>query len=127
MTLAPANSPDAPQPSGGYAQAVRLADFDELVFVSGQIPVDAEGVVPESFAAQCRLVWRNVEAQLRAAGMGLADVVKVTTFLGDRADAQENSAIRREVLAGLTPALTIIIAGIYDPAWLLEIEVVAAR
>jgi len=31
------------------------------------------------------------------------------------------------VLAGLTPALTIIIAGIYDPAWLLEIEVIAAR
>jgi len=27
----------------------------------------------------------------------------------------------------LTPALTIIIAGIYDPAWLLEIEVIAAR
>jgi 2-iminobutanoate/2-iminopropanoate deaminase len=36
-------------------------------------------------------------------------------------------AIRREVLAGLTQALTIIIAGIYDPAWLLEIEVIAAR
>jgi hypothetical protein len=40
---------------------------------------------------------------------------------------QENSAIRQEVLAGLTPALTIIIAGIYDPAWLLEIEAIAAR
>lgn len=47
--------------------------------------------------------------------------------LADRADAQENSAIRQAVLAGLTPALTIIIAGIYDRAWLLEIEVVAAR
>ena len=61
------------------------------------------------------------------AGMGLADIVKVTTFLSDRAYAAENSAIRQEVLAGLTPALTIIIAGIYDPAWLLEIEVIAAR
>jgi len=44
----------------------------------------------------------------------------VTTFLTDRAFAEENSAIRREVLAGLTPTLTIIIAGIYDPAGLLE-------
>ena len=101
--------------------------FEELVFVSGQIPVDADGAVPEAFADQCRLVWRNVEAQLRAAGMGLGDIVKVTTFLSDRAYAAENSAIRQEVLAGLTPALTMIIAGIYDPAWLLEIEVIAAR
>ena len=126
MPKMPINAPDAPQPSGGYAQAVKIFSAD-MLFVSGQIPVDADGVVPDSFADQCRLVWRNVEAHLRAAGMGLADIVKVTTYLADRAYAQENSAIRQEVLAGLTPALTIIIAGIYDPAWLLEIEVVAAR
>ncbi len=125
--IEPVNAPGAPQPAGGYAQAVRLSDFVELAFVSGQIPVDVNGDTPETFADQCRLVWRNVEAQLRAAGMGLGDIVKVTTYLGDRAYAAENSAIRQEVLAGLTPALTIIIAGIYDPAWLLEIEVIAAR
>ena len=127
MAPAPFDAPDAPRPTGGYAQAVRLRDVEELVFVSGQIPVDGDGAVPEAFGDQCRLVWRNVEAQLRAAGMGLADIVKVTTFLADRAHAAENGAIRQEVLAGLTPALTVIIAGIYDPAWLLEIEVIAAR
>ncbi|HTU12774.1 MAG TPA: RidA family protein [Allosphingosinicella sp.] len=127
LRIEPINAPDAPAPGGGYAQAVRVAGAEALVFVSGQIPVEADGAVPEGFGAQCRLVWRNVEAQLRAAGMGLADIVKVTTYLSDRAYAQENSAIRQTVLAGLTPALTIIIAGIYDPAWLLEIEVVAAR
>ena len=127
MALTPFNASDAPPPTGGYAQAVRLTDFEELVFVSGQIPVDGDGAVPEAFAHQCRLVWRNVEAQLRAAGMGLGDIVKVTTFLADRAYAQESSVIRQEVLAGLTPALAVIIAGIYDPAWLLEIEVIAAR
>jgi 2-iminobutanoate/2-iminopropanoate deaminase len=118
---------DAPSVSGGYAQALRVEDARELLFVSGQIPVDADGGVPEAFADQCRLVWRNVEAQLRAAGMGLGDIVKVTTFLSDRSYAVESSAIRQEVLAGLTPALTVIIAGIYDPAWLLEIEVIAAE
>lgn len=127
MAMQPINSPDAPPTNGGYAQAVRLTGCEEFLFVSGQIPVDTDGAVPESFTEQCRLVWRNIEAQLRAAGMGLANIVKVTTFLSDRAYAAENSAIRREVLAGLTPALTIVIAGIYDPAWLLEIEVIAAR
>jgi 2-iminobutanoate/2-iminopropanoate deaminase len=127
VTMESIEAPDAPSAAGGYAQAVRLTDFEELVLVSGQIPIDPDGAVPEAFGDQCRLVWRNVEAQLRAAGMELADIVKVTTFLSDRAHAAENSAIRGEVLAGLTPALTIIIAGIYDPAWLLEIEVIAAR
>jgi 2-iminobutanoate/2-iminopropanoate deaminase len=118
---------DGAAASGDYAQAVHLTGVEELVLVSGQIPVDEDGAVPDTFADQCRLVWRNVEAQLGAAGMGLSDIVKVTTYLSDRAYAAENSAIRQELLAGLTPALTIIIAGIYDPAWLLEIEVIAAR
>jgi len=104
-----------------------LGSLDDLLLVSGQIPVDRDGAVPEAFADQCRLVWRNVTAQITAAGMGLADIVKVTTYLADRTHAAENSAIRQEVLAGLTPALTVIIAGIYDPAWLLKIEVIAAR
>ena len=125
--IEPINAPDAPATSGGYAQALRIEGAKELLFVSGQVPVGTDGGAPATFADQCRLVWRNVEAQLRAAEMGLPDIVKVTTFLSDRAYAAENSAIRQEVLAGLTPALTILIAEIYDPAWLLEIEVVAAK
>ena len=120
-------APDAPSAEGGYAQALRISGASELLFVSGQIPVAMDGAVPRAFADQCRLVWRNVEAQLRAAGLELADIAKVTTYLSDRAFAAENSAIRREILAGHTPALTVIICDIYDPAWLLEIEVVAAR
>jgi enamine deaminase RidA (YjgF/YER057c/UK114 family) len=127
MRLEPIEAADAPSATGAYAQAMRVSGASELLFVSGQIPVDRAGNVPDSFGEQCRLVWRNIEAQLRAGGMNLADVVKVTTFLSRRQYANENSAIRRELLAGLTPALTIIIAEIYDPAWLLEIEVVAAR
>lgn len=127
MTIEPINAPDAPSPQGGYAQAVRVTGTGELLFVSGQIPVDADGVVPDDFGEQCRQVWRNVEAQLRAAGLSVADIVKVTTYLSDRRHAAENSAIRHEMLLGLTPALTVIIADIYDPAWLLEIEVIAAK
>jgi 2-iminobutanoate/2-iminopropanoate deaminase len=120
------NAPDAPAPSGGYAQAVELKAPSRLLFISGQIPVDKAGAVPKTFAAQCRLVWAHVEAQLKAAGMTLDHLVKVTTYLGDRKHALENSAIRREVLGARSPALTVLIAGIYDSDWLLEIEAIAA-
>ncbi len=125
--MIPVNALDGPQPGGSYSQAVLVEPGQSLLFVSGQIPVDAAGEVPAGFAEQCRLVWRNVAAQLAAADMNLTHLVKVTTFLSDRAYREENSAIRREILGDHVPALTVIICDIYDPAWLLEIEAVAAK
>lgn len=114
-------------PTGlAYAQAHEVEGVRRWLFVSGQVPETAGGHVPESFADQCRLAWNNVEAQLVAADMTFDNLVKVTVFLADRAYRAENSAIRREVLGDRSPALTIIIAGIYEEAWLLEIEAVAA-
>ncbi len=50
----------------------------------------------------------------------------VTTHLGDRGAAEVNTAVRKEVLGNHCPALTVIIAEIFDARWLLEIEVIAA-
>ena len=72
------------------------------------------------------LTWANIERQLHDAGMSLDNLVKVTTFLSDRRYRGENSIVRRELLKERTPAITIIIADIYDEAWLLEIEAIAA-
>jgi enamine deaminase RidA (YjgF/YER057c/UK114 family) len=120
------SAPDALAAVGGYSQAVEISGTQRVLYVSGQVPLDLEDRCPPMFQEQCRLVWANIEAQLRAAGMSLDNLVKVTTFLSDRRYAAENSKIRREVLGGRTPALTVVIAGIYDEAWLLEVEAVAA-
>jgi enamine deaminase RidA (YjgF/YER057c/UK114 family) len=119
-------SADAPRAVGGYAQAVALEGAKKLVFVSGQIPVGRDGKVPAGFVDQARLAWRNLEAQLKAAGMSFDNLAKVTIFLGDRRYAVENRQIRQEMLGERSPALTVIITGIFDEAWLLEIEAVAA-
>lgn len=100
---------------------------ERLVFVSGQIPEDQSGHVPSSFEAQAEQVWENILAQLKAMDMSVSDIVKVTTFLSGRVYRDQNSAVRQRVLGAHAPALTVIICDIYDEAWLLEIEVVAAR
>jgi len=120
------NAATVPQAKGGYAQVCELSDAKRWAFVSGQIPQTADGTVPADFAAQARLVWTNIDAQLKAVDMTLANIVKVTTFLSDRKYNIENRSVRQEVLRDHTPALTVIIAGIFDDSWLLEIEVVAA-
>jgi 2-iminobutanoate/2-iminopropanoate deaminase len=109
-----------------YAQAHEVTNASSLLFISGQVPVDNGDLVPPDFKSQCRLVWANVEAQLKTAGMTLDNLIKVTTFLSDRRYRQENYEVRMEVLGERSPALTVIITGIYDEAWLLEIEAIAA-
>lgn len=122
------NAPDAPQPVGGYAQAVELKNFSRLLIISGQIPVRGDdGSVPPDFIDQCRLAWGNVVAQLRAAGLTVENLIKVTIFLSDRRYALENRKVRQEVLGSHPVALTVIITGIFDEKWLLEIEAMAAE
>lgn len=119
------NAANAPQPFG-YAQVCEVSDVKRWAFVSGQIPQSADGNVPDTFDAQCRQVWANIESQLKAVDMKLADLVKVTVFLSDRKYALENRTVRQSVLGSLAPAMTVIIVDIFDSKWLLEIEAVAA-
>ena len=116
-----------PAPVGNYAHGLEVPAGARLLFISGQIPVDMGGEVPSDFDAQCRLVWAHVGAVLRSAGLDYGNLVKVTTYLGDRAHATANGRIRREVLGDHRPSLTVIVAGIFDPRWLLEIEAIAAE
>ena len=119
-------APDAPAAAGGYAQAVEVEGARRFLFISGQVPIAADGTLPEGFRAQYSQAWRNVEAQLHAAAMGLDDLVKVTTLLADRGYAAENRRVRQEILGDQSPALTVVVAGIFDERWLVEIEAVAA-
>jgi 2-iminobutanoate/2-iminopropanoate deaminase len=116
-----------PAPVGWYSQALEASEIRRIVFVSGQNPVTTDGQVPQGFRAQCGLAWANLSAQLQAAGMSLDNVVKITTYLSDRSYGRENRDIRREILGDLAPASTVIIAGIFDDRWLLEIEAIAAE
>ncbi|GAB2636619.1 RidA family protein [Kribbella swartbergensis] len=115
-----------PAATGNYTHGVQVDGARRMVFVSGQVPWGNEnGRVPESFEAQCRMVWRNVLAVLGEAGMGVRNLVKVTTYLSDRQYRVLNSKIREEVLGDHAPALTVIICDIYSEDWLLEIEAIA--
>jgi 2-iminobutanoate/2-iminopropanoate deaminase len=109
-----------------YSQAALATDFGRLMFISGQVPQTRDGRAPDNFDEQCRVAWRNVLALLEKAGMTTPNLVKVTVFLADRKYREANARIRHEILGDHAPALTVIIVGIYDPAWLVEVEAVAA-
>ena len=116
----------SPPTEGAYPQAVEVRDVSRWPFLSGQIPVGSDGRLPDDFVGQCRQAWANVEAQLSAGGMSLDNLVRVTTYLADRQYALENRQVRLEVLDGRQPALTVIVTGLFETDWLVEIEAVAA-
>ena len=72
----------APAAVGPYSQAVRHGD---LVFLSGQIPLDPETMemVSGGIEDQVHRVFRNLQAVCEAAGGSLADIVKLNVFLTD--------------------------------------------
>lgn len=106
---------------------LELARHRRLLFISGQVPERSDGSVPEGFEAQCQQAWRNVIDVLASAGLGVEHLVKITTFLTDRDQIVANRAIRRDMLRGHEPALTVMIAETVDGKWLLEIEAIAAE
>ena len=116
----------SPPTEGEYPQAVEVTGAERWLFLSGQVPVAPDGSLADDFEGQCRQVWANLETQLHAAGMTLDNLVKVTTVLASREHALENRKVRLDVLAGRQPALTVIVTGIFDEAWLVEIEAIAA-
>lgn len=112
--------------ANGPAAAHRIHAHSRLLFVSGQVPTDADGNAPAQFSAQCRLAWRNLEAQLTAADMRLRHLVKVTVFLARAEDRRREREVRRALLDGVAdPSVSVVVTGIYDEAWRIEIEAIA--
>ena len=126
VIIRPLTGDGSPPVEGSYPQAVEVKGATCWLHLSGQIPVAPDGSLASDFTGQCDQVWDNIEAQLTAADMTLDNLVRVTTFLSDRSYALENREVRLRRLQGRQPALTVIVASIFDAAWLVEIEAVAA-
>jgi 2-iminobutanoate/2-iminopropanoate deaminase len=118
--------PSVPAPEGSYTHGLELPPDARLLFISGQIPVRPDGTVPADLEGQCHAVWDNLLAVLASARMRPEHLVKVTTYLTSRDQAEINGRVRRERLGELRPALTVVIAQTFAAEWLLEIEAIAA-
>jgi 2-iminobutanoate/2-iminopropanoate deaminase len=113
-------------PFSRYSHGIEAPDKVRWLHVSGQVGVTPDGKIVEGAEAQIEQAWRNVLSVLAAAGMGAHNLVKVTTFLIDRADLAPARAIRERMLQGAEPASTLIfVAGLASPDWLVEIEAIA--
>ena len=119
------NAPDATPPAAAYTQAVEVTGATRTLFLSGQLGTALDGTAPPTMEEQAALAWHNVGAQLAAAGMTFANLVKVTMIIPNAADIPASRPARAQALGSLRPASTVLVAGLADPAWKIEIEAIA--
>ena len=119
------DAPNAPAAVGPYCHA-RLVDG--TLYTSGQIGLIPDtGELAQGVEAQATQALDNLKAVLRAAGMGMEDVVKTTVFLADIGDFAAINAIYAEYFPGDPPARSCVQAAALPKGALFEIEAVAAK
>jgi enamine deaminase RidA (YjgF/YER057c/UK114 family) len=119
--------PGWPRPKG-YANGI--AASGRMVFVSGMVGWDAQGVFADGFVAQAAQALRNALAVLAEAGAGPRDVVRMTWYVLDRDEyAAAGKALGqayRELMGDHYPAMTAVaVQALMEPAARVEIEVTA--
>jgi enamine deaminase RidA (YjgF/YER057c/UK114 family) len=110
---------------GAFSHGVRAGD---TVWVSAQAAQDAHGriVGDDDPEAQCRVIFKRIEAVLAAGGATFSDVVMLRGFLRRREFVQATWNVRREVFGGHRPASTsFVVSDIEPPGALMTFEVVA--
>jgi enamine deaminase RidA (YjgF/YER057c/UK114 family) len=126
--LEPINPPTVPASFSRYSQGIAAPGAARWLHVSGQVGIPVGGTLPDSFEEQARNAWRNVLGVLEGAGMTATDLVKVTAYVTRQSDVGQYRTVRDSMLGGAKPASTlVVVSGLADQRWLVEIEAVAAR
>ena len=115
-------------PASAYRHALLSQGVTDLLTLSGQLGEDADGNCVEGARAQAELAWQNVQAILDEAGMGLGDIVKVTSYIVGQENIAAYVDVHKELLGDVLPPWTlVVVAALGRPQYLIEVDVTAAR
>lgn len=115
----------APDAIGPYSQAI---ETDNLVFVSGQIPVDKQtGSMPEGIKEQTKQSLTNIKYILEEAGLSMENVVKTTVLLQHMSDFADMNEVYASFFNGVCPARAAFEVVALPKGALVEIEAIATK
>lgn len=128
------SNPDRVYPPVGKYSHLAEVTASKLLFLAGQVSVDEDGALvgEGDVGAQLRKVWENIGAVLAGGGATFADIVSINTYVVGRDAVQPYLDTRAEVFAEIFPGeqfppnTFLIIDGLLDEEYLVEISVTAA-
>jgi enamine deaminase RidA (YjgF/YER057c/UK114 family) len=120
------------KPLGQYSHMTRVK-ASEFLFIAGQVAVkDGKLVGADDFDAQCVQTFANIEAALKSAGAGFANVVEFTTYMVHSQDIPKFMAYRLRAFPKMFPGgayppnTLLIIDRLVQEGFLIEVQTVAA-
>lgn len=121
------------KPRSPFLQVARVK-MSELVFIAGQVPVDAAGTLvgEGDFEAQCAQVYANIHIALQSVGADWKNVLGFTSYLIRAQDVQAFRDYRHRTFPSLfsngafPPNTLLIINRLADESYLLEVQTIAA-
>jgi len=121
------NPPGLHATGGRYSHSAIVEEATRWVLLSGQVGTRPDGTVAPTPEEQCAVAMANIIALLADAGMGPANIVKMTVFLTDPAIIPAYRAARAQAFGeGFAPASTLlVVAGLASPDYMVEIEAIA--
>ena len=111
---------------GPYSPAVEAGD---LIFVSGQVPVDSQTgkIVEGDIQDQVRQCFVNLKKVLDTAGVNFDNIVKSTVYLTDIADFKSVNEVYAQYFSAPYPARTAIAVAALPLGANVEIEVIVKK
>lgn len=113
------------EPQAGFCRALRRGN---RILVAGTAPIEDDGsnTAPGDVQAQARRCFLVALRAVSELGGGAADVVRTRMFLTDATDFADVSQVHGEFFAAHPPVATaVVVAGLLDPVWKIEIELEA--
>lgn len=121
---------DIHPPFARYAHGVEIPPGARIICCAGQVGVSPNGSIPDGVEAQTAICLANIEAILAEGEMDRSHLVRLTSFVTDRAHLAGYMTARDRFIEGLAdpPASTLmIVSGFARPEFVVEIEAIAAR
>ncbi|HKH22605.1 MAG TPA: RidA family protein [Solirubrobacterales bacterium] len=104
----------------GFSRAVRVGD---RVLVSGTAPIWPDGSCDPDVEKQAHRCLEIIVEALEEAGARPMDVVRTRMFITDAAEAEAVGRAHAAIFAESRPVATmVVVAGLLDPRWKVEIE-----
>jgi enamine deaminase RidA (YjgF/YER057c/UK114 family) len=115
-------------PLGSYSHHIEIQGNERLLVISGQVGIREDGTVPEDPLEQIDVAFENIFHNLRAAGMEVTDLIKITYYLVGEIDTTKRRELIHSKLQGHKPCSTLLyVAGLASPLYKVEIDAWASR
>jgi 2-iminobutanoate/2-iminopropanoate deaminase len=102
------NPNDVVSPQGLYSHIVKVPSGTELLFISGQLGIKPDGSTPNTIEGQSDQVFSNMITILKSQGLGVENIVKLTTFIVAGQDGQAVRNARIKYLGAHRPSSTAV-------------------